>query len=403
MTEPQKQAAANKESLDKEAEIFEKKFRDDVLKYWNQVGTEFDQTRALTPQSKTASIQDLLSEYKHSVINELAAMDDMAEKKQYDWFTKDSDLYKEQRAALQKHLDDSNVSEYQKNLIGRALTDAEQWNNANYATLTGEELDPRIAASMQAKTIAERIAAQKRSFEEQFKGVTLDQDHQTRYDAIMKLLDGFNEEDYANKLTARAEFDKTEKAARDAYSLKADKQQQEDAIAAWRERIAARQSGKPYSSAAQQEREFQARISAEEEQLRRYEAEAQRDDATASDRANAQARADSTRQYINDMRTLHSEELRVGATADLRDLNTSFEKQISRQGMSSAAISYAEQFDQLTKSIENASQKYDELKKKIEEQQTKGETPDASDLQALADAGKEKAKAETNAKILKEN
>lgn len=137
--------------------------------------------------------------------------------------------------------------------------------------------------------------------------------------------------------------------------------------------------------------------------MRRYEAEAKRNDATASDKANAQARADSTRQYINDMRTLHAEELRVGATADLRDLNTSFEKQISRQGMSSAAISYVEQFDQLAKSIENASLKYDELKKKIEEQKAKGETLDAADLRALADAGTEKTKAETNAKILKEN
>ena len=229
----------------------------------------------------------------------------------------------------------------------------------------------------------------------------LKKEQRSRYDAIKKLLDSFNEEDYVDKLTERAEFDKTEKAARDAYSLQADKQKQEDAIAAWRERIAARQSGKAYSPFAQQEREFQARMAAEEEQLRRYEAEAQRKDATASEKANAQARADSTRQYINDMRTLHAEELRVGATADLRDLNASFDKQISRHGASSAAISYAEQFDQLAKSIENASLKYDELKKKIEEQKAKGETPDAADLQALTDAEQEKAEAEKKAEQIR--
>ena len=119
----------------------------------------------------------------------------MAKGKEYDWFTEDSDLYKKQRAELQKHLDPSKISEYQKNLIGRALTDAEQWNNANYAVLTGEELDPRIAASMQAKAIAERIAEQKLSFEQQFEGVTLNEGEQNRYNAIKKLLDSFNEED----------------------------------------------------------------------------------------------------------------------------------------------------------------------------------------------------------------
>lgn len=195
MEKSQKQAAENKTLLDNEAARFEKKFQDDVMEYWRNVGDAFNQQRELTPVSKGMSIQDVVSEYKKSVNSELVAMDEMADNKDIGWFTRDSDLYKQKRKEMKKHLSASAIKKYRQNLINQAFEDAEQWNNANYAVLTGEELDPRIAASMQAKTIAERIAAQKRSFEEQFKGVTLDEGQQNRYNAIKKLLDSFNEED----------------------------------------------------------------------------------------------------------------------------------------------------------------------------------------------------------------
>lgn len=239
---------------------------------------------------------------------------------------------------------------------------------------TGESLTPEEIAAGKKDELINRIESIKKGLAENVKKGVLTQDTAKN---LLNSIDAIDADAYGTKIQEGEQFKKEQEQASYQYKQQEIARKREDEILTARERNEARMEGKPVDERKHEERAYEARIAELEEQRRRLEDTAMNDSADVESRTRAMNEAIAQEEYIEKVKAAHDETLRTDAFADIRDFNEKLSEENKTQGADSIATGYIKQFDALGDAIESATEKYEELKKKVESKDHTQEDVDA--------------------------
>ena len=138
----------------------------------------------------------MMVNYRKDLEADIAAIDALADDKNHEWFTRDSEEYKSIRKEYESRLSSKNIGKYRENLIGTALEDYERWNASNISILTGAEADPSLFAHFKASDFAKQVEMQKIDLNKQFSNTVLTASERKRLEAIIAELNSFDVNEY---------------------------------------------------------------------------------------------------------------------------------------------------------------------------------------------------------------
>lgn len=369
----------------KELDIFNSKYPNKVQGIYEELSTSFSDVRSGTVKSGVTSIKDDKAAYKKEVRQ---AMSDLQQMEKSGMFKgeKEHERYSKLFDELKRSQDKKALDKYEKTLIKESLEEASGRMLKLRESITGEPVSDQYKIDAMVKQKSAEVLLAKLDLEKRFDGVALGERDKKRYKEMLSFYESFNEDDYRKRLTEMNEYEKKEQEARRQYEDEALRKSRENKISAMKERLDARRSGIPVSKYAAWERDFQSQIAAEEESIRRLESDAGNMELAAEERERAKNKAAQSRSYVDQLKFYHDEELRSAAELDIADTIKNFEKSVASQGVSSSALDYVKQFEQLTDSIEEATSAYNALKAKIDSNAAEGKPNSQEDLDALSKA-----------------
>lgn len=238
----------------------------------------------------------------------------------------------------------------------------------------GTEYTPAEVAKMKKEELLKNIEMAKATVNDLVEKGAFSEDQGSEYLSKIETIDA---DAYANKIEQQLQFQKEQEEKAYDYKQKKLARDRNDEIMTTRERNEARREGKPVDKSKHEERVYEARIAELEEERRRLEDAAMNDSADVESRTRAMNEAISQEEYIEKVKAAHDETLRTDAFADIRDFNEKLSEENKTQGADSIATGYIKQFDALSDAIESATEKYEELKKKVNSKDHTQEDVDA--------------------------
>lgn len=238
----------------------------------------------------------------------------------------------------------------------------------------GTDYTPEELAEMKKLNLQDEIDKKRANIARLVERKLLTEEEGSKY---TEQLDSIDVDAYANKIRGGAQFQKDQEEKAYNYKQRKLARDRDDEIMTTRERNEARREGKPVDKSKHEERVYEARIAELEEQRRRLEDAAMNDSADVESRTRAMNEAIAQEEYIEKVKAAHDETLRTDAFADIRDFNEKLSEENKTQVADSIATGYIKQFDALGDAIESATEKYEELEKKVKSKAHTQEDVDA--------------------------
>lgn len=238
----------------------------------------------------------------------------------------------------------------------------------------GTEYTPAEVVKMKKEELLKNIEMAKATVNDLVERGAFSEDQGEEYLSKIKTIDP---DAYAKKIEQQLQFQKDQEEKSYDYKQKKLARDRDDEIMTTRERNEARREGKPVDKSKHEERVYEARIAELEEQRRRLEDAAMNDSADVESRTRAMNEAIAQEEYIEKVKAAHDETLRTDAFADIRDFNEKLSEENKTQVADSIATGYIKQFDALGDAIESATEKYEELEKKVKSKAHTQEDVDA--------------------------
>lgn len=238
----------------------------------------------------------------------------------------------------------------------------------------GTEYTPAEVVKMKKEELLKNIEMAKATVNDLVERGAFSEDQGEEYLSKIKTIDP---DAYAKKIEQQLQFQKDQEEKAYNYKQRKLARDRDDEIMTTRERNEARREGKPVDKSKHEERVYEARIAELEEQRRRLEATAMNDSADVESRTRAMNEAIAQEEYIEKVKAAHDETLRTDAFADIRDFNEKLSEENKTQVADSITTGYIKQFDALGDAIESATEKYEELEKKVKSKAHTQEDVDA--------------------------
>lgn len=243
-------------------------------------------------------------------------------------------------------------------------------------TVAGTDYSAEEVAKIKKLNLQESITTKRANINRLRERNIFTEDEAAKY---LAQLDSIDVDGYEAKTIAQANFKKEQEEKSYEYKQAKLAREREDEIATARERNEARREGKPVDSRKHAERQYEAKLAELEEQRRVLHDRVWEKSLPQQERDRAFEERKNLDKYISEVKENHDETLRVDAVADIRDLNDKLVKENSTRGADSFAVQYAQQFENLSQQIEEATASYDALQKKINSGDYKKADKDAFD------------------------
>lgn len=227
---------------------------------------------------------------------------------------------------------------------------------------TGEDLTPEEIAAGKKDELVDLIESFKKGLAENVKKGVLTKDQEKD---LLSQIEGIDATAYAEKIEQQLQFKKEQEEKSYRYKQEALARKREDEIETAHERNQARREDKPVDKSKHEERQYEAKLAELEEQRRVLNDRVWEESLPQQERDRALEERKNLDKYISEVKENHDETLRVDAVADIRDFNDKLVKENSTRGADSFAVQYAQQFENLSRQIEEATASYDALQKKI--------------------------------------